>query len=66
MTGNESNLLQAIQAHLESEGVSDSTFGVLVCKDGHLVKRIRDGKAIRRSTVKRVRDYLKTYAEPLA
>jgi hypothetical protein len=54
-------LLLEIDAFMTRRGIADSTFGILAVGDGHLVKRMRDGKQIRRSTVLRVRKFIQRY-----
>jgi hypothetical protein len=58
---NNKELLQDIDSFLERYGVADSTFGVLSTGDGHLIRRIREGKRIRRSTVLRIRKFMQRY-----
>ena len=60
MNNNEA-LLQELTSFMVRDGVSDSTFGLLAIGDGHLVKRIRNGKQIRRSTVLRIRKFMQRY-----
>ena len=60
MNNNEA-LLQELTSFMGRYGVSDSTFGLLAIGDGHLVKRIRNGKQIRRSTVLRIRKFMQRY-----
>lgn len=60
MNNNEA-LLQELTSFMVRYGVSDSTFGLLAIGDGHLVKRIRNGKQIRRSTVLRIRKFMQRY-----
>jgi hypothetical protein len=54
-------LLQELDDWLDRYGISDTKFGILAVGDGHLVKRIRDGKTIRRSTVLKVRKFCQRY-----
>jgi hypothetical protein len=58
---NNEKLLDDLEAWMVRYGVADSTFGVLSIGDGHLVKRIREGKRIRRSTVLRIRKFMQRY-----
>ena len=60
MNNNEA-LLQELTSFMVRYGVSYSTFGLLAIGDGHLVKRIRNGKQIRRSTVLRIRKFMQRY-----
>jgi hypothetical protein len=52
------DLLHDVQEFMVRHGISDSSFGVLATGDGHLIRRIRDGRAVRRSTVVRVRRFM--------
>ena len=65
MNNNEA-LLQELTSFMVRYGVSDSTFGLLAIGDGHLVKRIRNGKQIRRSTVLRIRKFMQRYERDVA
>ena len=60
MNNNEA-LLQELTSFMVRYGVSDSTFGLFAIGDGHLIRRIRDGKRIRRSTVLRIRKFMQRY-----
>ena len=60
MNNNEA-LLQELTSFMVRYGVSDSTFGLLAIGDGHLIKRIRERKRIRRSTVLRIRKFMQRY-----
>jgi hypothetical protein len=51
-------LLRELDAFLNRRGIADSTFGIRAVGDAHLIKRIRDGKPIRRSTVLKVRKFM--------
>ena len=43
-------------------GLSDTQFGILATGDGHLVRRIRDGRAIiRRSSIVKIRRFMARY-----
>jgi hypothetical protein len=42
-------------------GLSDTQFGILATGDGHLLRRIRDGRAIRRSTIVKVKRFMARY-----
>ena len=54
-------LLRDLDDFMTRHGFSDSTFGVLATGDGHLLRRVRDGKAIRRSTILKVRRFMARY-----
>ena len=54
-------LLQELDDWMDKFGISDTRFGQLSVGDGHLVKRIRDGKTIRRSTVLKIRKFCQRY-----
>lgn len=54
-----------LDAFLETHGLSDTSAGLLATGDGHLVKRIRAGRA-RRSTVLRVRRWMQDYSRTSA
>lgn len=54
-------LVEQLDSFLWKHGLSDTKFGQLSVGDGHLVKRIRDGKTIRRSTVLKVRKFCQRY-----
>jgi hypothetical protein len=51
-------LLRELDDFMTRHGFSDSSFGVLATGDGHLVRRVRDGKAIRRSTIVKVKRFM--------
>ena len=51
-------LIQELDIFLDRHGLADTRFGILAVGDGHLVKRIRDGRPIRRSTVLRLRRFM--------
>ena len=54
-------LLRELDRFLERHGFADTQFGILATGDGHLVRRIRDGRAIRRSTIVKVRRFMARY-----
>jgi hypothetical protein len=54
-------LLRELDTFLAEYGIADSTFGVRAVGDSHLVRRIRDGRPIRRSTVLRVRQFMDSH-----
>lgn len=51
-------LLEQIEAYLEQNGVSPSTFGRSAVRDPRLVTDLRSGRRVRRSTEERLRRYL--------
>ena len=51
-------LLAELDRFLERYGLADTQFGILATGDGHLVRRIRDGRAVRRSTIVKVRRFM--------
>lgn len=51
-------LLEQLDPFLVRHGLSDSTFGILVANNSHLVSRLRRGAALRRSSVLRIRKYM--------
>ena len=54
-------LIQELDTFLDRYGLADTRFGILSVGDGHLMRRIRDGKTIRRSTVLKIRKFCKRY-----
>ena len=52
------DLLHDVQEFMVRHGFSDSTFGLRATGDGHLLRRIRDGRAIRRSTIVKVKRFV--------
>jgi len=52
------DLLRELDDFMTRHGFSDSTFGLRATGDGHLIKRIRDGRAIRRSTIVKVKRFV--------
>jgi hypothetical protein len=61
MNPNNDELLRELDRFLERHGFSDSTFGLRATGDGHLVRRIRDGRAIRRSSIVKIRRFMARY-----
>jgi hypothetical protein len=57
----QNDLLQDLDDFMTRHGISDSSFGVLATGDGHLLRRVRDGKAIRRSTIVKVKRFMARY-----
>jgi hypothetical protein len=55
------DLLHDVQEFMVHYGFSDSTFGLRATGDGHLVRRIRDGKVIRRSSIVKIRRFMARY-----
>ena len=54
-------LIQELDTFLDRYGLADTRFGILSVGDGHLMRRIRDGKTIRRSTVLKIRKFCQRY-----
>ena len=52
------DLLRELDDFMTRHGFSDSTFGLRATGDGHLIKRIRDGRDIRRSTIVKVKRFV--------
>jgi len=52
------DLLRELDDFMTRHGFSDSTFGLRATGDGHLLRRIRDGRAIRRSTIVKVKRFV--------
>lgn len=59
---NNDELLRELDSFLDRYGIADSTFGIRAVGDSHLVRRIRDGRPIRRSTVVKVKRYIARYS----
>ena len=54
-------LIQELDTFLDRHGLADTRFGIRSDGDGHLMRRIRDGKTIRRSTVLKIRKFCQRY-----
>ena len=54
----QNDLLRELDDFMTRHGFSDSTFGLRATGDGHLLRRIRDGRAIRRSTIVKVKRFV--------
>jgi hypothetical protein len=54
-------LIQELDDWLDRYGISDTKFGILSVGDGHLMRRIRDGKTVRRSTVLKIRKWMQRH-----
>jgi hypothetical protein len=54
-------LLAELDRFLDRHGFADTQFGILATGDGHLIKRIRDGRAIRRSSIVKIRRFMARY-----
>jgi len=52
-------LLAEIRAYCIRTGLHDTRFGIEALNDGHLLRRLRAGRELRRETVGRVRAYMK-------
>jgi hypothetical protein len=57
----QNDLLRDLDDFMTRHGFSDSTFGLRATGDGHLIKRIRDGRAIRRSSIVKIRRFMARY-----
>jgi hypothetical protein len=58
---NNDALIRELDTFLDKYGIADSAFGVRAVGDSHLVRRIRDGRPVRRSTVLRIRQFIESY-----
>ena len=58
---NNDELIRELDAFMTRHGLADSTFSLLATNDSHLIKRIRDNRPIRRSTILKVRKYIARY-----
>ena len=55
-------LLRELDRFLDRHGFADTEFGIRATGDGHLVRRIRDGRAIiRRSSIVKIRRFMARY-----
>ena len=54
-------LVEQLDLFLWKHGLSDTKFAILSVGDGHLMRRISDGKTIRRSTVLKIRKFCQRY-----
>jgi hypothetical protein len=52
------NLLEEVEKFLKRENLSATRFGVLAAGDTKFVKTLREGRRLRSSTEKRVRDWM--------
>jgi hypothetical protein len=59
---NSQELIAELDSFLDRYGIADSTFGIRAVGDSHLIKRIRDNRPIRRSTVLKIRKYMARYS----
>lgn len=60
------DLLSAIKAHCEKQGLSPSAFGIAATGDPCLIPDLEDGREPRRRTVARIMEFMltgKTHAE---
>jgi len=51
-------LLETLDPFLVRHGLADSAFGIAVANNSHLVRRLRQGVPLRRSSVLRIRKYM--------
>ena len=57
-------LLSEIELFINAHGMSETTFGKLAMKgDPHFVKGLRNGRDIRMSTERRVRQFMLSYPQ---
>ena len=52
-------LLNEINAYRAKHGLDRTKFGILAANDGHLLPRLETGREPRRSTVEKVRAFMK-------
>jgi hypothetical protein len=55
-------LLSQIEAFSAAHSLSEWQFGELALKDRHFVRQLREGRDIRLSTAKRVREFMSEYS----
>ena len=53
------DLLSAIEAHIETTGISPTAFGVAALSDRHLVRQMRAGRRLYPETETRVRTFIR-------
>jgi hypothetical protein len=56
-------LLSEILTFCQSTGMSETTFGVEAVRDGHLVRRLREGKSITTRRLDQCRDFMRCYVK---
>ncbi len=56
-------LLTEILAFCQVTGMSETTFGVEAVRDGHLVRRLREGKSITTRRLDQCREFMRQYTE---
>lgn len=54
----QTSLLAEIEEYLRTRKMAETTFGLRAVNDGKLVGRLRAGKDMKVSTVRRVRDFM--------
>ncbi|RIJ15984.1 hypothetical protein D1227_06265 [Henriciella mobilis] len=59
-------ILSRIEAHLAASGQTPTAFGVAALSDPNFVFDLRDGRDLRRDTVKRIEIYLEEQGAPEA
>jgi hypothetical protein len=52
-------LLAEIRAYCARTGLPDTRFGVEALNDGHLLRRLRAGRELRRDTIARIHKFMK-------
>lgn len=57
-------LLNEIEAYLRACGMAPTRFGVEVCNDRHLVRRVRAGRAVTIAKAERIIDYMRRNPPP--
>lgn len=55
-------ILSRIEAHLEASGQTPTAFGVAALNDPNFVFDLREGRDLRRDTVKKIEDHLAEFA----
>jgi len=53
-------LLDEINAYRTKHGLDRTKFGILAANDGHLLPRLENGREPRRSTVEKVRAFMRS------
>lgn len=54
-------LLSDIELFMANHGLSQTKFGEIALADKHFVRQLRNGRDIRQSTERRVREFMLTY-----
>ena len=61
LTNTAQQLLGEIDAFLENSGMAATAFGLAAVNDGHLVRDLRDGKAIGFRRIDKVREFIASH-----